>query len=276
MPQLAFPAPGDVAAGKVAAALDSIAKSRELIREGISQAVDEIVDPVRSGRWELDQLDQPEKTVIGIRVENILRMALELKRGTRLDLEIAGTEVDVKFSLSEGWMIPPEAVGEICLLTSYRDSDGTVSAGLLRTSDSVLNHGANRDGKRTVRAAAKADIEWLVRDEVPDQSLVGFMKGLPDSLRGLITDHSVGAQERLNRLFAARKAVPIPEIAVEAIAQHKDWTRRLRPDARNPKGPAQRGYEVLRQSSPTDRQELKRRGLPPLKRGYCVALAVRP
>ncbi len=48
------------------------------IRDGVARAVDEIVYPVRSARWRISDLDQPEKTVIGIRVENVLRMELEL------------------------------------------------------------------------------------------------------------------------------------------------------------------------------------------------------
>lgn len=64
-------------------------------------------------------------------------MELGLNRRDLLALLVASYEVDVKFSLSGGWMIPPEAVDQVCLPTNYREGDRTVSAGLLRTTDDV-------------------------------------------------------------------------------------------------------------------------------------------
>lgn len=264
----------DPALTEVETALRAIPDVGSLIREAIARAVDEVVDPIRSARWEISQLDQPEKTTIGIKVENMLRIDLALKRSKLLDLEVAGHDVDVKFSISEGWMIPPEAVGQICLLTSYREADRTASAGLLRTTTDVLNTGANRDGKRSVQAAAKKQVRWLVRNEEPELSIVGFMASIGEGLRDRITDPSVGAQERVNRLFTSHREEPIPEVVVEAVAQHRDWTRRLRPDTSNPKGPEQRGYEVFRASSAGDRRELAARGIAALKKGHCIALSV--
>lgn len=91
-----------------------------------------------------------------------------------------------------------------------------------------------------MQAAAKKQVRWFVRNERPELSIVGFMAGIGDSLRDRIADPSVGAQERVNRLFTADRGKPIPEVVVQAVAQHRDWTRRLRPDASNPKGPEQR------------------------------------
>src|SRR3546814_14426389 len=148
------------------------------------------------------------------------------------------------------WMIPTEAVGRICLLTSYNSSTGSVSAGLLRTDLDALGAGQNQDLKRSVTKAGRERIRWLVDREQPQLSIIGFMAKLDPGLRDQVTDTSVGAQERLNRLFLALKGQWIPESFVEAVAQHDDWTRRLRPDPANPKAPGQLGYKGRRQAAP--------------------------
>lgn len=256
----------------VESALRSIPDLVTKLREGIARAVDEVVDPVRSGRWRIDQLDQPEKTVIGIRVENILRMELGLDRPNHLDVLVGDQAVDVKFTMRANWTIPPEAVGEICLLTQYNSKTQEISAGLLRTTDEVLNEGRNRDLKRTVGKAGRKQIRWLVDREHADTSVIAFMARLDSHQRAELTDATVGAQIRVNRLFQMFKGVPISEEVVQAVAQHFDWTRRLRPDAANPNGPEQQGFEVLRSTSPNDRARIRAMGLPDLKRGYCMSI----
>ncbi len=44
----------------------------------------------------------------------------------------------------------------------------------------------------------------------------------------------------MNRLFTALQGCPIPEALVQAVAQHQDWTRRMRADTSNPKAPVSR------------------------------------
>ena len=272
-----LPVPSDPRLDKVEAALLSITGVRQTLLEGVARAVDEVVDPVRSARWKISELDQPEKTVFGIRVENVLRMELELERSTKLDMKIAGEEVDVKFTIHNNWAIPPEAVDEICLVACFREKDHCVSVGLVRATEDALNAGKNRDKKRGLSLIGKSRIRWLIKDAVADSSIIGFMAGLSPDLRQAITDTHVGAQTRQNRLFSNLVDLPIPETLVEAISQpHKDWTRRLRPDASNPKAPGQVdiGYVVLRQSAPKDRQRLKEAGREPLHDGFCMS--VRP
>ena len=99
------PMPTDPRLDKVEAALRSITNISQKIIEGVARAIDEVVDPVRSARWNISDLDQPEKTVFGIRVENVLRMDLELERSSKLDLKIAGEDVDVKFTIRSNWSI---------------------------------------------------------------------------------------------------------------------------------------------------------------------------
>ena len=229
MTSLVPPNPADETLDRVEAAFRAIPDLRAKLRDGIARAVDEIVDPVRSARWTITNLDQPEKTVIGIRVENVLRMELELQRAQHLDMIVAGENVDVKFTIGTNWQIPLEAHGAICLLTSFREADHTASAGLLRTVPEALNPGSNRDRKRGVSMSGRAAIRWLIKDEVAGLSIIGFMAGLTPELRSAVTDPAVGAQVRLNRLFTALKDRPIPEALVQAVAQHKDWCGASKP-----------------------------------------------
>jgi len=268
-----FNNPSDEELDRVEQSLRAIPDIKAKLLNGIARAVDEVVDPVRSARWAIDELDQPEKTVIGIRVENVLRMDLALERSNHLDMKVAGVNVDVKFTIKSNWTIPPEAVGEICLVTQFNEKQKTISAGLIRTTKDVLNLGKNRDQKTTISTAGKQYIRWLVKDEPATPSIVCFMANLDSEVRREITDPHVGAQVRQNRLFSALLDTPIPEQLVEAISQHKDWTRRLRPDARNPSAPGETiGYDVLRQSSAKDRARLAQEGKPPLEIGFCMSV----
>lgn len=258
---------------KVEAELRAISGIQARLTDAVARAVDEVVDPIRSARWQIGQLDQPEKTVIGIRVENVLRMEFEFARPAKLDLEIAGQNVDVKFTVRDNWSIPPEAIDEICLLTRYRPSDSLIWVGLLRTTRAVLHGGdGNRDSKRGVNSAGKKQIRWIVQGSYSSTSMVTFMASLLPAIRTQITDPSIGAQARLNRLFSSLKGQPIPETVVEAIAQHKDWTRRLRPDATNRGAPgSDLGFDVLRNSSPTDRKALALANIQ-LSSGFCMSV----
>ncbi|UUZ46638.1 hypothetical protein LP420_22285 [Massilia sp. B-10] len=132
------------------------------IGNGLRRAFDEVIDGERTGRFCLEELEKTEKTYIGTKVEIVVRNELNLKRGEILDNLICGQEVDTKFSLSGGWMIPREAVGHICLLIKGSDNRGRFSVGLLRTSLDVLTKGANQDFKRTISAVGKQRIKWLI------------------------------------------------------------------------------------------------------------------
>jgi Restriction endonuclease NaeI len=78
--------------------------------------------------------------------------------------QLAGCEVDIKFTIRKNWTIPPEARGQLCLLIRADDGNGTYSAGLLRMNDGFLNPGKNRDAKCTVSAAGRSNILWLIQN----------------------------------------------------------------------------------------------------------------
>ncbi len=218
----------------------------QVIAGALRQAFDEVIDGPRTGRYRIEQLEKTEKTYIGTKVEIVLRNELELERGLILDNLICGHEVDTKFSLSGGWMIPREAVGQLCLLVSADDNIGKFSVGLLRMNPTFLTNGENQDGKKSVSAFGKNHIVWLIRQApmVPN-----FLLNLPDSLRSSIMSQRSG-MARIAELFRTVTGQIIPRSAIEQVAQQKDPMRRAR---QMKKRLAPEGLEVLCATYAADR-----------------------
>jgi hypothetical protein len=135
----------------------------------IADAVDFVVDPVRTARTLISDLDNVEKTFIGLKIEHFLRDFLDFPKGIR-DLRIGDMDVDVKTTVRKTWMIPPETFrnAEPCLLILTATEERYCSMGLIVAREEYLNR-PNRDGKRSVKSSAFADILWLVeREPLPE------------------------------------------------------------------------------------------------------------
>ena len=195
-----------------------------LIGGGLRRSFDEVIDGPRTGRFRIEQLEKTEKTYIGTKVEIVIRNELELPRGQTLDNLIAGVEVDTKFSLTGQWMIPREAINKICLLVSGNDNSGQFSVGLLRMDPAMLTSGSNQDSKRTISAAGKTYISWLIRNEPLPRN---FLLDLTDDTRKLIMSQGSGVQ-RVRQLFLTVNDQLIPRTAIEQVAQQKDPLKRAR------------------------------------------------
>jgi hypothetical protein len=183
-------------------------------------------------------LEKTEKTYLGTKAEIALRKQLGLARGKLLDNLIAGHEVDTKFSLSGDWMIPKEAVDQLCLLLAANDNAGTFSIGLLRMADDVLRPGKNRDKKRSISAHGKQKIAWLTRDATMPSN---FMLALDDSTRQRILAPAHGT-ERVRELFRNVTGTLIPRYVIEQVAQQKDPLKRARQMKTEL---AQEGFQIL-------------------------------
>ncbi len=79
----------------------------------VADAIDFVLDPVRTCRTTLAEIDNVEKTFVGLKIEHFVRDLLDAPKGRR-DLVIGGRDVDIKNTLDNSWMIPPE---------TYRDED---------------------------------------------------------------------------------------------------------------------------------------------------------
>lgn len=135
----------------------------------IGEAISESVAYVLDGEESLDALEPCEKTILGVKVEKRLlhRLGLPTKRqnpNMKLDTVIKGIDLDIKFTMRNNWMIPPEARGEWCLLIQADTNNHTFCAGLLRMEEHNLTKGCNRDGKVSINKNGKTKIAWLCVD----------------------------------------------------------------------------------------------------------------
>ena len=131
----------------------------------IKNAVDFVIDPVRTGRTTMEELDKVEKTFIGLKVEHFLRDWLDVPKGLHRDLQIDGLEVDIKNTIGTTWMIPLETYRdeEPCLLIATAKFDGRCWLGLVVAREAYLGS-ENRDRKRSITEAGRRNIMWLVED----------------------------------------------------------------------------------------------------------------
>lgn len=137
----------------------------------VRDAVDFVLDPVRTARTRVSDLDNVEKTFIGLKLEHFVRDMLDVPKGLR-DLVIGGMDVDIKNTVLSNWSIPQETynASEPCLLMAVNDRDFTCSLGLIIAKREYLHGGkGNRDTKRGVSSAGFQNILWLVAD-IPFQA----------------------------------------------------------------------------------------------------------
>jgi hypothetical protein len=201
----------------------------------IRESIDGVLNIAFTQRWDIHgtEVAPPEKTFVGTQVEIRLADSMGWKSGARLDVVIDGREVDVKFSLSMGgWMIGPQQVGDLLLLVTADDRAHTFSAGLVRATMSMLNK-PNQDKKRSLSAAARATVEWIVQPGTPLRP--SFFAVLDPEARGKVLSRRLPVTDRLEALMLASIGNVVPRYAVEVAARQRDPMRRLREDLSNPR-----------------------------------------
>lgn len=236
-----------------------------VIGRAVRKSFDEVIDGPRTGRYCIDQLEKTEKTYIGTKIEIILRDELGLERGLVLDNLICGIEVDTKFTIGSGWMIPKEAFGKICLLVSGDDNLERCKAGLLRMTPDVLTK-PNQDKKSGVSAVGKARAIWLVDGAMPQN----FLLKLEHEVRSKILGHSSGLQ-RVRELFKSVTHTIIPRSVIEQLARQKDPMKRAREMKESLRG---EGFLVLCSTYTADQVEFIRYGFNDFDRGDWLSIKV--
>jgi hypothetical protein len=238
----------------VLAALKRVEALETTLARLLRQALDEVIDGARTGRFSVDQLEKTEKTYIGTKVEILLRFAFEWQRGEKLDNLIAEIEVDTKFSLTGQWMIPREARGQICLLAMADDRSGLFSVGVLRMAPEWLRAGANQDGKTSLSAAGRQHIRWLCFERPMKPN---FLLSLDASLLASIQAQRSG-KARITSFFEHVTGRLIPRaVVVQIIRLPGDPLKRAR-EAKQTLAP--KGYRVLCATYAADRQEMHAAG----------------
>ncbi|MET9218798.1 NaeI family type II restriction endonuclease [Streptomyces sp. NPDC003300] len=191
----------------------------------LRNTIDQLLDGESTGRYDWKTLFKTEKTHAGTVVEINLQREFRFADGDAMDYKIAGVDVDCKYSQTfGGWMIPPEAIGHLCLLVWADDYKSRWSAGLVRIRAELLNQGNNRDLKQTVNSKQREKITWLWRDaELPENVLLHMD---PTDRKAVFASSS--GQARLNELFRRVQKRRIGRNVVRTVAQQKDYMKRVR------------------------------------------------
>jgi hypothetical protein len=216
---------GDAELAAVAAELAAVDADGARMGAAIRGALDMLLDGQHTGRYRWDQLHKTEKTHAGTLVEIALARSLRLPDGTALDYTIAGVDVDCKFSHKlGGWMIPPEAGGQLLLLVQASDEHGTWSAGLLRATEGNLRPAGNRDLKRSLNDRGRAAVRWLhARAPLAENALIK----LPEPDVAAVFALPSG-QRRVNELFRRAQRIRVSRTVVATVARQDDYMKRVR------------------------------------------------
>ncbi|MFC7967626.1 NaeI family type II restriction endonuclease [Streptomyces cinereoruber] len=193
----------------------------------LRRTFDMLLDGQHTGRFRWEELHKTEKTHAGTLVEINLQRAFEFADGDKMDYSIAGIDVDCKYSQDLGkWMIPPEAMGHLCLGVWASDRAGIWSAGLFRVTEELLTKKeGNRDGKRNLtKAARESSIHWLFKD-APLQD--NILLRLPQEDIDAIFASRYGTQ-RLHELFRRTQGRVVSRSVVATVAQQDDYMKRIR------------------------------------------------
>ncbi|MEQ1697865.1 MAG: NaeI family type II restriction endonuclease [Hyphomicrobiaceae bacterium] len=192
----------------------------------IKNAVDFVIDPVRTGRTSMEELDKVEKTFIGLKVEHFLRDWLDVPKGLHRDLQIDGLEVDIKNTIGTTWMIPLETYRdeEPCLLIATAKFDGRCWLGLVVAREAYLG-GENRDRKRSITEAGRRNILWLVEDvPYPPSRWAGINMTRFRALRCI-----KGGQKRAAPFFRENVGRVVHRSILEALLHDQyDYMKRVR------------------------------------------------
>ncbi|MEW1774923.1 NaeI family type II restriction endonuclease [Streptomyces sp. NPDC086777] len=191
----------------------------------LRDTIDQLLNGEVTGRYDWKTLFKTEKTHAGTLVEINLQREFRFADGEAMDYQIVGIDVDCKYSQQfGGWMIPPEAVGHLCLLAWADDYRSRWSIGLVRIRGEWLNTGNNRDLKLTIKAAHRDKIHWLWRDEpLPENVLLHMDAADRDAVFA-----AGSGQRRLNELFRRVQKRRIGRNVVRTVAQQKDYMKRVR------------------------------------------------
>ncbi len=198
----------------------------ERLRSFFRSAIDEVIDTARTGRFFLKDLEKTEKTYLGTKFEILLRDWLQVPRGVFLDLQIGGEEVDVKSTVmgKSGWMIPPEAIDQLCILLRVNEKTSVCAVGLFRARSQYLTSGKNRDKKGAISAEGRDNIWWMVQNF---SYTPNFWSQISDELRDKIMSPK-GGTKRLVILFENCLNTPVSRVLISSVAAQDDFMKRLR------------------------------------------------
>jgi len=236
-------------AGAVDTPLDDV--MQELLRldpEGlrwstvIRRTFDMVYNGQDTGRYRWDQLMKTEKTHFGTLFEINAQREFGFPGGTTTDYEIAGHQVDAKWSQSlGGWMLPPEVFGELALVGTASDFDARWSLGLIRVTAEVRRETVNRDKKSQLNELGRSRIRWLWRDA---DLRPNVLLQLPAPKVDFIFAGRSGT-DRVSRLFTMAEGMLVHRNSVATVSRQLDHQKRVRYNGGARSVVAADGYLIL-------------------------------
>jgi hypothetical protein len=198
----------------------------------LRDTLDQLYDGQHTGRWDFDQLHKTEKTHMGTLVEINLHRHFGFDDGDVTDYRIAGIEVDCKYSMSwGGWELPPEAVGELCLVLTASDACRSWAAGLIRVREADLRGSPNRDAKRQLAAARRGQIRrlWPAAGQLAGNVFLQLDPLTRQRIFGARASRGAQhGQARANELFRCVQRRIIRRAELATVAQQDDFMKRAR------------------------------------------------
>lgn len=238
----------------------------------VRDAVDFVLDPVQTARTSLKELDNVEKTFIGLKLEHSVRDMLDVPKGLR-DLELAGRDVDIKNTVRDNWSIPLETyrASEPCLLMAVDDVKHTCFLGLIIAKPEYLHGGrGNRDTKKGVSNEGLKNILWLLKDEpFADSKFSGLDM---DRFRTLRKEIAGGSERAAQFCRENLRRVMHREVVEALLFDQLDPMKRLRANGGAADALRGEGIAIVIGTFVKDRELANALGFPGIKRDEFVAL----
>ncbi|GGQ19711.1 NaeI family type II restriction endonuclease [Streptomyces roseolilacinus] len=182
----------------------------------VRESLDAVLDPEGTGRYDVAQLSERERALIGPRLELELRRVFPTATPFRLRLSLGGGRSWTSFSRAEH--------GEIHLVVQADDAHARWSAGLLRIRPGMTVAPVHRDAPSPLTAEARMAVLWLRRGApLPENVLLR----LPEADRAAVLAHA-SAVDRTAELFRRVRERPVPEAALRAVTRRRDSARTVR------------------------------------------------
>lgn len=203
------------------------------VNYALREALDQIYDGQRTGRWDYTQLSKTEKTHVGTLVELWLQREFAFPDGVELDFSISGVDVDCKWSLNlYDWEIPLEMYSrgdKIALVVWANEYSARWALGLVRVGEDVLRPaGRQRDGKRRLSPDGRDRILWV--HDGKDLLRNTLLHIQDEQVRNRIV-YAHSGQGAVNSLFRELQGILVNRATVLTVAQQVDAAKRVR-DAR--------------------------------------------
>lgn len=218
------PAVADPAVVAVAAEFRRLDPDGSRTAKVFRSTFDQLYDGQHTGRYSVEQLFKTEKTHFGTLIEINLQREFKLRDGSVLDFNIAGFEVDCKYSHTGAWMLPIESFDQIVLVAQADDRKSVWSVGVVRATEENRRTSENRDKKTGLNVLGRSRITWVFKDEPMQPN--ALLQLPPSAVSEIMAGRS--GQARVNELFRWATNRRLSRNIIATVAQQDDYMKRVR------------------------------------------------